>query len=100
MTGWDKYKRDETNSWDFPDLPFLKEGNFVLTEAFPISQYIIERFGSPSLLGKNQKDKGIVQMYVWSINTMNSVISINCQGKNGEEFEKFKKKQWKNCVLP
>ena len=31
LAQWDKFKRDEANSWDFPDLPYLKEGNFILT---------------------------------------------------------------------
>jgi hypothetical protein len=47
-----------------------------------MSQYIIERFGNLKMLGKNQNDQGIVDMYLWTINTMNSVISINCTNKN------------------
>lgn len=31
---------------------------------------------------------------------MNSIICINCTNKNGEEFDRFKKKQWENCVFP
>ena len=33
---WDKFKREETSSWDFADLPYLKDGDFIVTEAFPI----------------------------------------------------------------
>ena len=53
LAEWDKFKKKQTHKWDFPDLPFLQEGNFTLTEAFPISQYIIDRFGPQSLLGQN-----------------------------------------------
>jgi hypothetical protein len=36
------------------------------------------------LLGKNLEDQGIIQMYLWTIDTMGSIISINCS-KGTEE---------------
>jgi len=28
---WDRFKRLKTKTWDFPDVPYLKEGDFVVT---------------------------------------------------------------------
>lgn len=52
LAEWDRFKRTKTKNWDFPDVPFLKEGDFVVTEPTPICTYLINRFGSPDLLGK------------------------------------------------
>ena len=52
-------------------------------------------------MGKNLKDKGIVQMYLWTISSMNNVININCsRSKTDEELKIFKQKQWRSCVYP
>lgn len=60
------------------DLPFMKDDDFILTESFPICEYVIEKCGRMDLLGKNLADQGIIQMYLWTIDTMGSIISINC----------------------
>lgn len=31
LTEWDRYKRTQTKKWDYNDLPFLKEGDFVVS---------------------------------------------------------------------
>lgn len=75
----DKFRKETAKKWDFQDVPYLKEGSFVVTEAFPIAQYLIERFGDKDMLGKTQADRGIIQMYLWTIDTMGSIININCR---------------------
>lgn len=62
--------------------------------------YVINRFGSPALLGEGLRDRGLVDMYIWTIEYMGSVITINCQQKNPEELRIFKEKQWTEKVLP
>ena len=52
------------------------------------------------LLGKTIEDKAVVQMYLWTIDTMGSIISINCSKVPEAERESFKEAQWKNNVLP
>ena len=75
---WDKFKREQAKDWDFADMPYLKDGDFIVTDAFPICEYIIEKMGAMELLGKTVEDQAIVQMYLWTIDTMGSIISINC----------------------
>ncbi len=100
MAEWDRYKRTKTKNWDFPDVPFLKEGDFIVTEPTPICTYLINRFGSSDLLGKTLQDKAILKMYVWTIEAMGNVININCQKKTPEELIELKKNQWRNNVAP
>lgn len=42
------------------------------------------------LLGKDLTDYGIIQMYLWTIDTMGSIISINCSKGTEEEKLEFK----------
>lgn len=41
LTEWEKDKKSITKEHDFFDLPYLKDGDFIVSEAFPISQYVI-----------------------------------------------------------
>ena len=62
--------------------------------------YIINRFGDQSLLGKNLKDKAIIEMYFWTIPYMETVISINSAEKDPEKLKAFKENQWRMHVYP
>ena len=46
--------------FDFPNLPYLIDGDFKLTESSAILRYIPKRFNKPELLGKNLKDEAVV----------------------------------------
>lgn len=42
---------------DFPNLPFLKHGDFNVTESTAIPGYIAQTFGKPELLGNTPKEQ-------------------------------------------
>ena len=44
----------------FPNIPYLIDGEYKLTESSAIMRYIPKRFGKPELLGKDLKDQGVV----------------------------------------
>jgi len=62
--------------------------------------YIINRFGGNDLLGKDLKDRAIIEEYFWTIPFMENVIAINCQKLAPEELKKYKERQWKSQVYP
>jgi len=41
---------------DFPNLPYIVDGDFKLTESRAINLYIIKKSGKTDLLGKNIED--------------------------------------------
>jgi len=43
--------------FDFPNLPYLINGDFKLTESIAIAKYIIRKSEKKDLLGKNVEDE-------------------------------------------
>ena len=60
LTEWDKFKNTKTKTWPYPELPFLKEGDFILTDSVTMCVYVIHRFGSSEMLGRDLADQAIV----------------------------------------
>lgn len=48
----------------FPNLPYLIDGSYKLTESKAIYHYIIKKSGKVELLGKDLKDKARVESLV------------------------------------
>lgn len=46
--------------FDFPNLPYLIDGDFKLTETKAIHRYIIKKYGKQELLGKSSKEEAQV----------------------------------------
>lgn len=44
----------------FPNLPYLTDGNFKLSESIAIEEYIVRRGGKPELMGKNIQEEAVV----------------------------------------
>ena len=63
------FKQDKENlGFDFPNLPYLIDGDFKLTESSAIAKYIIKRSGKTELLGKNTQDQGKVDAIIAVLN--------------------------------
>jgi glutathione S-transferase len=50
--------------FDFPNLPYLIDADFKLTESAAIARYIVRRSGKTDLLGRNAQDAGHVNSIV------------------------------------
>lgn len=62
----------------------------MVTGSIPMCLYVIDRFCKEELLGKNLKDQAIVDMYLWTIDSMSGIINLNCQKKTEAEIQEFK----------
>lgn len=55
------FEEDKKNlGLEFPNIPYLIDGDFKLTESSSIFKYIIQRSGHTELLGKTAQDEGQV----------------------------------------
>lgn len=56
------FEQDKKNlGFDFPNIPYLVDGEFKLTESAAIAKYIVKRSGRTDLLGKTLQDEGQVE---------------------------------------
>jgi glutathione S-transferase len=58
----------------FPNLPYLIEGNFKLTETDAICRYIVERSDRQELLGKSLEERALVNNLVGVIHDLTQLI--------------------------
>lgn len=69
-----QYKIDNPDKWfkedkltlgfDLPNVPYLIDGDFKLTESTAIAKYIIRKSGKTDLLGKNVQDQGKIDNFL------------------------------------
>ena len=50
-----------TLGFDFPNLPYMIDGDFKLTETAAIHKYLADKY-KPALLGENAEQKGQIAM--------------------------------------
>lgn len=97
---WDTYKKEKLSKSSIKDLPYLEEGDFMVTGSIPMCLYVVDRFAGGDLLGRDLKDQAIVDMYLWTVDSMSGIINLNCQKKSVEEIQEFKEAQWNGVVAP
>lgn len=82
---------------EFPNLPYLIDGDFKLTESAAIAKYIIRRSGHTEFLGKNIQDEGSVETVIGVFNDIlkevrGVLFDDNWQESKHAAFEKVKAK--------
>ena len=59
------FKDDKLNlGLDFPNLPYLIDGEYKLTESGAIQRYVAKKWGKPEWLGKNAKDNARIESFL------------------------------------
>jgi glutathione S-transferase len=64
----------EKHHLDFPNLPYLVDGDYHLTESLAIPLYIASKAGNTELFGKIGKDQAIHQMIVGVLQDFNQSL--------------------------
>ena len=90
-------KDKEQLGFDFPNIPYIIEGDFKLTESSAIQRYIIERSEKKELLGKDIKERGQVNQLLGVMSDVRTPIvglyfDKEWETKKAEVFEKIKPK--------
>ena len=68
---------------DFPNLPYLIDGDFKITETFAIHKYLADKF-DPSLLGENAEQVGVVNMLAGVIQDIKNGVTRPCYSGDKE----------------
>ena len=84
---------------DFPNLPYLIDGDLKLTESFAIVNYVPIRFKHPQLLGGNEFDR-ILAFQVYGVlgdieNEMFLLTQVKPEDYEAKKVETYKKVQLK-----
>ena len=63
------FEQDKKNlGFDFPNLPYLIDGDLKLTESTAVMKYICKRSNKPELLGRDLRDQGHVENLIGVFN--------------------------------
>ena len=90
LDNWLKVKY--TLGFDYPNLPYLIDGDFKMTESNAILRYISEKY-KPELLGTTIKEKAFVNMAVGVLTDLFTAKGrLMYQGKDFPGNEQFKSK--------
>ena len=65
---------------DFPNLPYLLDGDVKITESSAMIRYIANKYGDQSFSGKNAKDKAIVDMMYGVVSDIKSAVGPHMYG--------------------
>ena len=65
---------------DFPNLPYLLDGDVKITESGAMLRYIANKYGDQSFSGKNAKDKAIVDMMYGVVSDIKSAVGPHMYG--------------------
>ena len=93
------FDEDKKNiGFDFPNIPYLIDGDLKLTESSAIMKYLVKRSGKNELLGKNLQDEGSVESILGvendSLNEMRKLLAVkeNVEIAKAEALAKIKPK--------
>ena len=75
---WNSVK--PTMPLDFPNLPYLIDGDVKITESSAMLRYIAGKYGAPEFSGKDSKDKAIVDMIYGVVGDIKSAVGPHMYG--------------------
>jgi len=69
------FKEDKLHlGLDFPNLPYLVDGEYNITESAAIQRYIIKRWGKTELLGKTIQDNAVIESFLSIFTEISSAV--------------------------
>ena len=83
------FQKDKNNlGLTFPNLPYLIDGNFKLTESHAIYAYIVNRSDKKELLGKTLKDQTLIENFTIYWEEIQTVMASFCFNPGWEAVHK------------
>ena len=84
---WDRsdwLNEKENLGMEFPNLPYLFDGDVKITETLGIMQYIAKKW-KPDLLGRNAAEVGRVHMLEYQIFLIKHTLTMAVYGENPDK---------------
>lgn len=95
-TEWTDKDKPALNT-DFPNLPYIQDGDYVITESSAVLQYAAFKTGNNDLLGKNPLDAiKISQLYSFTTDLKGVIINL----VTNKEYEKIRDEFLDEKVAP
>lgn len=73
---------------DFPNLPYLLDGEVKITESHAIIRYISNKYGGADFSGKDPKDKAIADMLMGVVSDIKGAATGHCYSSGDIEAVK------------
>lgn len=75
---WNVFKETEGKKWVLKDLPYLQDGDFVVTGPIGIATYLVEKSGRMDLFGKNAEDQAEIDQIRMRCDVRTAMIGMTC----------------------
>lgn len=83
---------------DFPNLPYMKDGDVSLTQSSPILRYIARKV-KPELLGNTNAEQATIDMLIEELSDYrNALVTVVYRSRSEEDF-KAKLAIWKDTTM-
>ncbi len=70
---------------DFPNLPYLMDGDVKITESHAMMRYIANKYGGADFSGRDARDKAQVDMLLGVVADIKSAATGHCYGSGDKE---------------
>lgn len=82
---WSLFKETQTKEWVLRDLPFLQDGDFVVTGPIGIVTYLLEKTGRTDLFGRTLNDRAKIDSIRSRCDLRTAIVAMTCVGRSSCE---------------
>jgi len=79
---WKQFHEKESKNHPLLELPFLKDGDFIVCGHNAMINYIAEKAGSTDILGRSLRDKTKLEYYKNKGDPKECLLKISCSSRN------------------
>lgn len=99
---WKQFGLTEARDWIMKDLPFIVDGDFVVTGIPACGHYIIEKAQRSDLFGRTLEDKVKIDSFRSKHDIRNAILGIACETRptNQQESKVCMYEYWKSKIEP
>lgn len=78
---WTKFKDNQAKTWIIKDLPFLKDGDFVVTGPAAMIHYVVGKMGRCDLFGRTLHDQIKIDSIRSRLDLRDAILGLICSSR-------------------